>query len=285
MFKKFILTLVFFSTTCFGQTLIIVPTAPGGAVDTLSRKFSQYAELKTNRSFIIENVSGAGGNIGITKFLKSSVNTLMITSGSWYISLNQDFTNIEDFKPIAILAEAPFFLLTNSTQNLTCKKLRTSNERYFLGTASMSHTELVGKVISKKYKNVENVPYKAIKPATMDLLGNHINLAIIGGAENATSPLTIIANSTDRKVNGIPSFLECLGIAGQSLTADFILLAHKNSDENFIKNIELLVTGFLNDKDTQEYYQQNIIHNPNIGLKRIDSKISERLLQWQKIGK
>ena len=54
---------------------------------------------------------------------------------------------------------------------------------------------------------------------------------------------------------------------------------------NFIKNIELLVTGFLNDKDTQEYYQQNIIHNPNIGLKRIDSKISERLLQWQKIGK
>jgi tripartite-type tricarboxylate transporter receptor subunit TctC len=283
MIKKFILTLIFVSTACVGQPLIIVPTAPGGSVDTIARKFVQFAESKTNKSIVIENASGAGGNIGIARFLKTKSDTLMITSGSWFISINEKTFNLEDFRPIAILGESPFFLLTNLTQNLTCEKIKSSNSRYFIGTATMSQTEMVGKSISKKYPNIENVPYKAVKPATMDLLGNHINLVMIGGAENATPPLTILANSTSRKVNGIPSFSECLGIPGSGVTADFILVAHKNSDDAFIKDTELLVLEFLNHRETREYYQQTLMHNPNIGLKNIDSKVLEKLNQWQRL--
>jgi tripartite-type tricarboxylate transporter receptor subunit TctC len=249
----------------------------------LARKFVQFAELKTNKSIIIENASGAGGNIGIAKFLKTKADTLMITSGSWYISINDRTFNLEDFRPIAILGESPFFLLTNSSQNVTCEKLKSSNSRYFMGTATMSQTEMVGKSISKKYPNIENVPYKAVKPATIDLFGNHINLVMIGGAENATPPLSILANSTARKVTGIPSFSECLGIPGSGVTADFILVAHKDSDAGFVKDMESLALEFLNHKETRDYYQQTLMHNPNIGLKNIDSKVLEKLNQWQKL--
>ena len=281
MIKLLTIFLLLIYSTCYSQPLIIVPTAPGGAVDTLARKFAQFAELKTNKSIVIENASGAGGNIGIARFLKTKSDALMITSGSWYISINERTFSLEDFRPIAILAEAPFFLVSNSSQNLTCEKLKSSNSRYFIGTATMSQTEIVGKSISKKYSKIENVPYKAVKPATMDLLGNHINLVIIGGTENATPPLTILANSTAHKVNGIPSFSECLGIPGSGVTADFILVAHRNSDEVFIKDMELLVLEFLKHKETREYYQQTSMHNPNNRLKNIDSKVLEKLNQWQ----
>ena len=83
MIKKFILTLIFFSTSCISQTLIIVPTTAGGAVDSVTRKFAKFAELKSGQSFIVENLGGAGGNIGIEKFLKAKSNSLMITSSSW----------------------------------------------------------------------------------------------------------------------------------------------------------------------------------------------------------
>jgi tripartite-type tricarboxylate transporter receptor subunit TctC len=272
-------------TNCYAQPLMIVPTAPGGSVDTLARKFVQFIELKTNKSIVIENASGAGGNIGISRFLKTKPDTLMITSGSWYISINEQAFNLEDFRPIVILGESPFFLMTNSTQNLTCEKLKSSNTRYFMGTASMSQTEMVGKSISKKYPNIENIPYKAVKPATMDLFGNHINLVVIGGAENATPPFSILANSTSRKINGIPSFSECLGIPGSGVTADFILVAHKNSTDAFVKDMESLALEFLNHPDTREYYQQTLMHNPNVGLKNIDSKVLEKLNQWKKITK
>jgi tripartite-type tricarboxylate transporter receptor subunit TctC len=125
-----------------------------------------------------------------------------------------------------------------------------------MGTATMSQTEMVGKSISDKYQNIENVPYKAVRPATTDLLGNHISLAITGGAESAPKPLVILANSTSRKVNGIPSFSECLGISGSGVTSDFILVAHKNSDDTFLKDMDLLVSEFLNQKETRDYYQQ-----------------------------
>jgi tripartite-type tricarboxylate transporter receptor subunit TctC len=283
MRKLLVVFLLLIYSTCHGQSSIIVPTAAGGAVDTLARKFAQFVESKTNKSIVIENASGAGGNIGIARFLKTKPDTLMITSGSWYISINERAFKLEDFRPITILGESPFFLLANSAQHLTCEKIKSSNTRYFMGTATMSQTEIVGKSISKKYPNIENVPYKAVKPATMDLLGNHINLVIIGGAENATPPLSILATSTSRKVNGIPSFSECLGIPGSGVTADFLLVAHKNSDDAFIKDMELLVLEFLNHRETREYYQQTLMHNPNIGLKNIDSKVLEKLNQWQRL--
>jgi tripartite-type tricarboxylate transporter receptor subunit TctC len=280
---KFIFLLFFVVTKCYAQQLIIIPTAPGGSVDTLARRFAQFAELKLNKPTQIENTSGAGGNIGISKFLKSKPNTLMITSGSWYLSILNGAFDLEDFRPVAILAESPFFLITNSSQNLTCEKLKSGNTRYFMGTATMSQTEMVGKYISKKYTNFENVPYKSVKPATLDLLGNHINLAVIAGAENAVHPLVILANSTARKVNGFPSLSECLGMNESGVSADFILVAHKNSSDAFIKDMELVVLEFLLQTETQDYYQHASLHNPNVGLKNIDSKLLEKLNNWKKL--
>ena len=283
MRKLLVVFLLLIYSTCHSQSSIIVPTAAGGAVDTLARKFAQFVESKTNKSTVIENFPGAGGNIGIAKFLKSRSNTLMITSGRWFISINQGAFNLEDFIPVAILGEAPFFLITSPTQNLTCEKIRYSKSQYFIGTATMSQTEIIGKFISKKHTHIENVPYKAVKSATMDLLGNHINLVLIGGTENATSSFSILANSTSRRINGIPSFSECLDMPTVGLTADFILIAHKDSSSQFIKDIELLVLEFLKDREIQEYYQQTLISNPNIRPSRIDSKVLEKLNQWQQI--
>lgn len=283
MIKKFIFLLFFAITNCYAQQSIVVPTAAGGAVDALARRFAQFVESKTNKRIPIENVAGAGGNIGVTRFLHTNPNSLMITSGSWYISINEDLFSLENFRPIAILAEAPYLLVANPSQNLTCEKLKSSNTRYLIGTATMSVTEMVGKQISKKYPNVENVPYKAVRFAITDLLGNHINLAITGGTESVAQPLTILANSTSHQINGIPSFNECLGILGSGVTLDFLLVAHKNSDDAFIKEMESLVVEFLNSKKTQEYYQQTMMHNPKVGLKNINSRVSERLVQWKQL--
>lgn len=276
---KLLITMLLLSTTCYAQTIITVPTTAGGAVDSLTRKFAKFAELKTGNSFVIENLGGAGGNIGISKFLKSRPNSLMVTSSSWYLSINQGKFNLEEFKPIAFLAEAPFFLAVNKTQNLTCNKLRSSGAQYFLGSATLSHTEIISKMISEKYPHIQNISYKAVKPATMDLLGNHINAVIIGSVTDIVEPLTSLANSTDRKINGIPTFSECLGI-NNPITMDFLIIANSTSDDQFVKQIESLVLDFLKDKETQNYYRENIMYNS------AESKtISSQLNRWKDMAK
>lgn len=270
--------LLLFSSVCLGQTAVIVPTTAGGAVDLLARKFTKFAELRTGRSFVVENIGGAGGNIGLERFLKSKPNSLMLTSSSWYLSINSGKFKHEDFKAIAFLAEAPFFIAVNKTQGLTCEKLKSSGTRYLLGSATLSHTELIAKMISNRYPNIENIPYKAVKPATIDLLGNHINAVIIGSSTDIIEPLSILANSTDRQIKGIPTFHECLGI-NRPITMDFILMTNSTSDDQFIKNIEALAEAFLNDREMQNYYQENIMYNTG------HKKLSVQLNRWKAIEK
>jgi len=281
MIKRFII-LLFFSVNCYGQTLVTVPTGVGGAVDSMARKFVKYAEIKTGTPFVVENIPGVGGNIGVSKFLNSPPNSLMITSSSWYLSVNEGKFNAEDFKPIAILAEMPFLLITNSNQKLTCKKLKSPNNRYLLGTATMSITEIVGKLIIEKQPQIENVPYKSVKPATLDLLGDHINLVIIGSKLDAIAPLTIIANSSDHKINGIPTFSECLGVYSP-VTLEFLVITNKTSDDKFVESISVLVTEFLKDKEMQNYYQENIMYSTS--TKNINSRIQTQLKAWKRVTK
>lgn len=266
------------SSACYSQTLITVPTTAGGAVDLLARKFAKFAELKTGKPFVVENLGGAGGNIGLEKFLKSKPNSLLISSSSWYLSINSGKFDFDDFKPITILAEAPFFLAVNKSQKLTCDKLTSGKNKYFLGSATLSHTEIIAKMITEKYPMIENVSYKAVKPATMDLLGNHINAVIIGSSTDIVEPLTILANSTNQRIEGIPTFNECLGI-NNPITMDFLLITNTNSSEKFIEHIESVVAEFLKDKEIQEYYKDNIMYNTSA------KKIPANLKRWKEMAR
>lgn len=276
MNKLLLALLLCISSISYSQTIITVPTTAGGAVDSLTRKFAKYAELKSGQSFVVENVGGAGGNIGIERFLKSKPNSLMITSSSWYLSINSGRFALEDFKLVTILAEAPFFLAVNKTQNITCDKLK--DGKYFLGSATLSHTEIIAKMISEKYPNIENIPYKAVKPATMDLLGNHIGAVIIGSSTDIVEPLSILANSTDRRINGITTFNECLGI-NNPITMDFLLLANNTSDIKFIEDIRKLAIAFLKDKEIQDYYRVNIMYHTE------SNKINTQLKRWKDMAR
>jgi len=283
--KKFlVLLLVMLPTVCWGQTTIIVPFAPGGSYDILGRKFAQFAQIKTGRPFVVENISGAGGNIGVSKFLNSRPNTLLITSSSLYLAINNKEFNLEDFRPIAILAEAPFFLAVNKLQQFTCEKLKYSTDHYFLGSAALTHTEVIAKIISSKYPNIENIPYKAVKQSTVDLIGGRINGAITTSTNDIIDPLIPLANTSNRTVNGVPSFNDCLGIANTP-QGDFLLITNTTSDDAFIKDTNTLALEFLKDRDIQAYYQENSMSSDSTKLKDVRSTVKSHLDAWKRVIK
>jgi tripartite-type tricarboxylate transporter receptor subunit TctC len=283
MKKILILLLVVLSPLCYSQTTIIVPSGAGGSVDSLARKFAKFAELKTSKTFVVENVSGAGGSIGVSRFLKSRPNSLMITSSSWYLSIINNEFSLVDFKPVAVLAEAPFFLITNKSQQLTCERLRTSKSHYFLGNGG-GVTEIVSTVISSKYPNIENIPYKSVKQSTVDLYGNQINATIITSTNDIIDPLVPLANTTSRTVNGVPSFAECLKIK-TDLTGNFILITNATSDSAFIENTQTLASEFVKDPETQNYYKENSFYKSAADFKSITAMVDSQLKNWKKVIK
>ena len=62
-----------------GKTIkFIVPYSPGGGYDTIARSLAPYLEKYTGTSVIVENVPGAGGNVGAERLFTSKNDGLTI---------------------------------------------------------------------------------------------------------------------------------------------------------------------------------------------------------------
>ncbi|WP_431267403.1 Bug family tripartite tricarboxylate transporter substrate binding protein [Dankookia sp. P2] len=61
---------------------IIVPFPPGGTVDILGRLTASWLQEATGQSFIVENRSGAGGNIGATAVARAQPDGYALLMGS-----------------------------------------------------------------------------------------------------------------------------------------------------------------------------------------------------------
>jgi tripartite-type tricarboxylate transporter receptor subunit TctC len=96
---------------------IIVPFPPGGTVDILGRLTAGWLQEATGQGFIVENRSGAGGNIGaqaVSRAAPDGYTLLMGSPGTQAINAhlypNPGYDGIADFAPISLVAEVPNLL-------------------------------------------------------------------------------------------------------------------------------------------------------------------------------
>ena len=63
---------------------LIVPVAPGGALDIIARLIGQWLSERLGRTFAIENRPGAGTNIGVEAVVRAPADgyTLLLVPGS-----------------------------------------------------------------------------------------------------------------------------------------------------------------------------------------------------------
>ena len=100
---------------------LIVPYSPGGPTDSLARILIDHMRLSLGQSIVIENVTGAGGSIGVGRVARAIPDGY--TFGIGQVSSNGfngavyklSYDLLEDFAPIALLTTAPMWLLGRST--------------------------------------------------------------------------------------------------------------------------------------------------------------------------
>jgi len=93
---------------------VIVPFAPGGPVDTISRIVTEHMSRTLGQPIVIENVAGAGGTTGSTRAMRATPDGYTIITGHMgthaaavgaYPDLAYDPRT--DFEPLALLAGTP----------------------------------------------------------------------------------------------------------------------------------------------------------------------------------
>src|SRR6266566_6601082 len=98
---------------------IIVPFPAGQATDTIARLMGQSLSERLGQPFVIENRTGAGGNIGTESVVRAIGDgyTLLLASlsnavnATLYKKLNFEF--IRDIAPVASIGGGPYLMVLN----------------------------------------------------------------------------------------------------------------------------------------------------------------------------
>jgi tripartite-type tricarboxylate transporter receptor subunit TctC len=109
---------------------VIVGFTPGGPTDLVARLVAQKLTEQTGKNFFVENVPGAGGNVGAVKAAQSAPDgyTILVTGGNItnnpFLYAHSGYDPLKDFDAVSVVAATPVVLAVNpSVPAKTVKEL------------------------------------------------------------------------------------------------------------------------------------------------------------------
>ena len=187
---------------------IIVPYAPGGSVDSVARLVGQKLTQDLGQPFIVENKSGASGNIGTDFAAKAAPDgyTLLMSSSpplaaNIHLFKKLDFDPFNDFAPIMLIANQPNVFVVNPSlparniqEIIELAKSRPGKLTYGSSGVGASQHMAAELFMMMTGVSMKHVPYKGGGPAMVDLIGGHIDLMI----ETAPSAIPFVTSEKVR---------------------------------------------------------------------------------------
>src|SRR5215467_5612135 len=176
---------------------IIVPFAAGGPTDVLARVLGEHVRADLGQPVLIENVTGAGGSIGVGRVAGAAPDGYTISAGHFgthvangaIYALKYDLER--DLDPLARLPSNPMLVVTRrdfpaANLNELVTWLKANPGKATAGTAGAGSGSHIGGVFLADLVGapLQFVPYRGTAPAMQDLVAGQIDL-IVDQAANA----------------------------------------------------------------------------------------------------
>lgn len=244
---------------------LIVGQAPGGSTDIIARLTAARLTELLGKPVVVENRTGAAGSLAaeyVTK-AKPDGHTLLLASSSF--SINPAISKLafdpkKDLKPVSLLAEAPFMLVTRpdfpakSVQELL--KLSTQKRVKYASGGIGSSGHMAGELLEDlSGQKLLHVPYKGAGPALNDVVAGHVDI-LFASVLSATpfiesGKLRALAVSTSKRSKSqpnVPTVAEA-GVANYRNSTWYGVLAPAGTPDALVERISgALSKAVLSDK-------------------------------------
>jgi tripartite-type tricarboxylate transporter receptor subunit TctC len=169
---------------------LVVPFAAGGSTDLVARLVAASMSTTLGQQVIVENVGGAGGNLGADRVARADPDGYTILMGTVAThALNplmlkaKPYDPVADFAPISLLVIVPNVLVVNPQLPANNVKdliqlLKENPGKYsYASSGNGTPLHLSGELFkSMAGVSMEHIPYKGAGPALNDLLGNQVSI-------------------------------------------------------------------------------------------------------------
>jgi tripartite-type tricarboxylate transporter receptor subunit TctC len=197
----------------------IVPFPAGGSADVGARLVGEYLSRSLQQQIVVENRSGANGNIGIESAAKSAADGYTVLVTSDVISSNphvykMNIDPLKELTPVIQLSRQPIVLAAHpslgvaSLAELTALARQQPGLRYATGSGVGAQHMVVQWFASIAGIKLEQVPYRGGAPAINDLIAGHVKLGSLGSTplipHYKAGTLRLLAQSTKARSPSLP---------------------------------------------------------------------------------
>ena len=280
---------------------IIVPVAPGGGLDFITRLVGHRLTEAVGQQIIVENRPGGGSTIGIEQGMRAAPDgyTLLMVSPTYSINPSLypvKFDPLADFTPIIEVARNPYVIAVHPSlparstkQLIALAKSRPGQITYgSSGQGTIVHltTELFLYMAGLK---MTHVPYKGGGPALQDLIAGHIQLVF---ATSQTSlpqvkagRLRALAVTTPERIAAepdLPTIAES-GVPGYAVTNWLALIGPKGIPRAIVDRLNSETTKILKHKEFEERLQTAGVSPAGGTPERLYEQIRREIEQWRQV--
>ena len=174
--------------------LVILPLGAGSAADVAVRTLAERLSAVLKQQLVVENQPGAAGLIGTERAAKAAPDgyTLTALNSSIMATLPHVYAKVgydpfKSFAPITMLVTIPTVLIVHPSlpvksvkDLLTLAKARPGQILYSSGGVGSPQHLAMEMFRSVANVNLLHVPYKGAPPATLDLVGGHVQAMFNG---------------------------------------------------------------------------------------------------------
>ncbi|MGF7005360.1 Bug family tripartite tricarboxylate transporter substrate binding protein [Aminobacter sp. BE322] len=167
---------------------LVVPFAAGGSTDVVARIIAQKMSDDLGQQVVVENVAGAGGNIGADRVARAEPDGYTILMGTVathalnpLILKTKPYDPEKDFTPVSLLVVVPNVLVVNpelpaKTVQELIALLKADPEKYaYASSGNGTPLHLSGELFKAMAGvNIQHIPYKGAGPALNDVVGNQV---------------------------------------------------------------------------------------------------------------
>ncbi|WP_457587212.1 Bug family tripartite tricarboxylate transporter substrate binding protein [Ensifer canadensis] len=236
---------------------LVVPFAAGGSTDVVARIVAQKMSEDLGQQVIVQNVAGAGGNLGADNVARADPDGYTILMGTVathalnpLILKTKPYDPEKDFAPISLLVVVPNVLVVNpelpakTVEELLALLKAKPDEYAYASSGNGTPLHLSGELFKKMAGvNMQHIPYKGAGPALNDVIGNQVpimfdNLPSSSGHIKAGTLRALAVTTSERAPSfpDVPTVAEA-GIPGYETYTWNALFAPANTPEPVVARL------------------------------------------------
>lgn len=250
---------------------MIVPFAPGGPVDVLTRLIAQKLTQSLGQQFYVENQAGAGGNLGMGAgaravadgYTVTVVSTSFLVNPSLYPKIPYDPR--KDFAPVTLAAVSPNVLTihpsipANNVKELIAF-LKANPGKYSFAHAGKGTTPQLSGEMFKRSQDLDivGVAFNGSAPAIQSALGGHTPIAftVLTPAvpqikEGLLRALAVTTPKRSAAVPEVPTLAEA-GLLEQEADTIVGILVPSGTPQSIVASLHGAIVGAMGQPDATE---------------------------------